>query len=173
MTEGISLCLGPITKSWSNNVTWYSMGMNLELACLHCSGQPNRDFSFVILWMKLHFRRSKNTASSSSDLIDALANFIDGCETCFEFWDLQSLTGAVFTWFFPSTVLSFRCNKWRYTEERFNSNTSRFKASVSWSRVLTILITLLRRRSWVAEPEIAIWQVALINSDLSRFSGRP
>ena len=32
--------------------------------------------------------------------------------------------------------------------------------------LLTVLITSLRRRSWVAEPEIAIGQIALINSDL-------
>ena len=32
----------------------------------------------------------------------------------------------------------------------------KLKASVSWSRVLTVLITSLQRRPWATEPEIAI-----------------
>ena len=53
-----------------------------EHGCLlACSGQPNSDFSFL----NVTSAGPKIAASSSSDLIDARANFVDGCEARFEF----------------------------------------------------------------------------------------
>ena len=78
-----------------------------------------------------------------------------------------NFAGAVATCHFPSLVLPFLGRRRRYTDYFFKLQPSLVKALANWSKVLTVPIIFDGRLSWSGEAEIAIWEIAAINSSLS------
>ena len=88
---------------------------------------------------------------------------------CFTFLAEINFTGAVVTCRFPSLVIPFLNRRQRYRDDLFKLQPSLFKASVSWSKVLTVRMISDPRLLWTVEPEIAFREIAEINSSLSAY----
>ena len=89
-----------------------------------------------------------------------------------EFSERRSFTGVAFTALFLSIKWTFRGITRRWTEESQRLKPSLQSAAVSWSRVLTVRVTLARRRSYIAEPVIAMFSIADVSS-IATFVGAP
>ena len=94
--------------------------------------------------------RIRTSANSSKELIVALTNLADGWN-CYAF-------GAVLTCSLLSLAFTLSCGSNRkYTDDLFSSRHSLFKASASWSSVLTERFKS-ERRIWCAAKPHWFWK---------------
>ena len=122
--------------------------------------------------MKYGSSGQRNPATYSKCRIVKQANIAPTWVLCLEFSEQRSFIGVVFTCLFPSIEWTFQGITCRWTEKSRRSKPLLQSAAVSWSRVLTVRVTLVHQRSYIAEPVVAMFAIADISS-IATFVGAP
>ena len=129
-------------QTWSGNVTLYYICIN-NGSFFEASVSPIGTLAISSWEWKIKSPGLRSPANSSKTLIVVpLANFVRGWLCCLGFLAKINFTGAVVTCCFPFLVLPYLAKRQRYKDDFFKLQPSLFKASVSWSKVLTVLTAI-------------------------------